>query len=723
MTTMQTPHWYRSLAPANIAVVGASNKTEKRGYQIVESLKIAQQMETFSGRILPIHPALDHILDVPVWPNLAMCPVVPDLAVLCTPANSVPQLIKECGELGIPMVVVLAAGFGESGIQGKVLEARALAQAEASSVRILGPNISGLFLNSGAIDLVGFPNILPGKTAVLSQSGNVALGLVCQSDQQQQFGFSHYFGIGNQLDLDFAELLTWLEQDEKTDSVVAYVEGFKRGSAFVQAARRFTLRKPLVAYKAGKSETSQQAAKSHTGSLAGNYRVSRDLLKQSGVTVVEDVNELLPIARTLAHQQVKVTGRTLIVTDGGGHGAIAADLANDFHLPLAQLEDYEKSVLERKFPGLMGSNPIDVAGIADQDPSVFAELMAFLLMCDSVDQVIWVGLFGGYHLRFNQSLRPQELSAVEKITQLISKHKKPVLLQSLYSPRESDVLRMWCNSGLTHFTNIETAVRAARALIDRSLYLTNHQTGVVTNVVAMPRNRTHHSSLMAEQSARQKLIQEGVSIDSGFLIEQKADLEKSDRQFFADGQRWAMKINSPDILHKSDIGAVVLNIDNLAFAEEAFDQIMTNCQQHNANAKLEGVLMLPMSQAGVEYVIGCQRDENFGPMIMFGIGGLFVELFEDVHFRALPIDPLAAQQLIQSIQAKKLLHGFRHLPPMDIEAMVDLLCRVGQFFIHNPQVKSIDLNPVIAHQHGVNAVDVRIEVYEQESNHELSEVS
>ena len=310
----QTNALLRALKPKAIAIIGASTAPEKRGYQLVNALSIAKANEEYQGMILPVNPKLKTLLGEECHADIAGLPVVPDLAIICTPAFTVADIIRQCGQKGIAMAVVLAAGFSETGEEGAKLEQDVKAATSESGVRVLGPNISGLFLQQGNINLVGFPQINKGDISILSQSGNVALELITQSSKEHQYGFNQYFGIGNQLDIEFADLLDCLIEDDDTGSAVAYIEGIKNAPRFLASAKQFVQQKPLIVYKAGRTEVSQEAAKSHTGSLAGNYRVSKDLLAASGITLVERTDDLLPMANTLSKQSIKPNGRVLVLS-------------------------------------------------------------------------------------------------------------------------------------------------------------------------------------------------------------------------------------------------------------------------------------------------------------------------------------------------------------------------------------------------------------------------
>ncbi len=704
----------RALKPNAIAIIGASLAPEKRGYQLVNTLAIAKANQEYLGKILPVNPKLDSLLGEECHADINSLPVVPELAIICTPAFTVADIIRQCGNKGIAMAVVLAAGFSETGEEGAKLEEDVKQAISESGVRVLGPNISGLFLQQGEVNLVGFPHINKGDISILSQSGNVALELITQSEKEHQYGFNQYFGIGNQLDIEFADLLDCLLEDNDTSSAVAYIEGIKNAPRFLSAAKQFVQKKPLVIYKAGRTEVSQQAAKSHTGSLAGNYRVSKDLLTSAGITLVERTDDLLPMANTLSNQSIQPSARILVLTDGGGHGAVAADLLVEANLVMAQLPESEKAHLLRDFPGLSVSNPMDLAGIADQDPRIFAQLIKVLLSSEHIDGLIWVGLFGGYHQRFDESLLTNELTAVEEIIQLQKNSNKPILLQSLYEARSSQVLQNWTQAGLTLFATIEGAVRTQRALVDRALFLGKQAPSENALPAVIDDHRaTQPSHLLSEADARVLLSQSSVSLDLHHQVASEEELNTL-QHIFTGKQRFAMKIVSSDVAHKSDVGGVILNVEGIDAAQKAYKDIMANCTNSCPGAKLDGVMISAMSPQGAEFVVGFQRDPQFGPIIMFGLGGIFVELFQDIHFKALPLSRQDAQDLILSLQHQDFVKGFRHFPALNQPAMIDLLLNVSDFIMNQPNVKSMDLNPVIAHENGITLVDVRIEMYDVE---------
>ncbi|HAV45422.1 MAG TPA: acetyl-CoA synthetase, partial [Halomonas sp.] len=329
------------LAPSGIAVVGASADPTKRGYKAMVGLINGG----YQGHIYPINPKADHILGVQAWPSLTEMPGCPELALLCTPAATVPALIAECGRRGVKGAVILASGFGETGEEGAALEAQMMEIARAHGVRIIGPNTSGMFNLHHQINLLALDNVKPGDIGIVSQSGNMLLSLALEAQHNGQVGFSTYVGPGNQSDIGFNDYLRYLGEDEHTRVATLYVEGFRDGQQFLKVARDVTAMKPVVVYKSGATEQGQKAASSHTGALAGSYQMTVDLLRQAGVSVVQYSDEILPVAEGLGRLQKAPGKRVAVISDGGGQATIAADRLSEAGLTLAELSDATRSAL------------------------------------------------------------------------------------------------------------------------------------------------------------------------------------------------------------------------------------------------------------------------------------------------------------------------------------------------------------------------------------------
>ncbi|MCB1857851.1 MAG: CoA-binding protein, partial [Gammaproteobacteria bacterium] len=425
------------LNPNSVAIIGASKDPTKRGFRAIQTLLL----EKFAGAIFPINPKENDILGLPCYPDLISVNHEIDLALICTPARTLPAVIKACGEKGIQGAVVLAGGFSEAGDAGRRLEQEMVSAARSHGVRLIGPNTSGMFNTHKACNLVGFSNLQPGAIGILSQSGNMALSLVTEGQINGHLGFSSYIGVGNEADLQFHEYLDYFGDDEHTQVVITYIEGLKDGAAFLRSARRVCRVKPVVLYKSGRTEAGQNTARSHTGALAGSYTVATGVLRQSGITVVNRSDQILPVAEALSLLPAPSSQRIGILADGGGHATIAADILTEQGMNLPRLSEETQQRLASILPPAAAlSNPVDVAGGTDTNPEVFADCAEAMLEDANIDALLVVGLFGGYGIRFSESLAPIETHTASRIGGMIERFGKPIILQSLYAPMRTESL-------------------------------------------------------------------------------------------------------------------------------------------------------------------------------------------------------------------------------------------------------------------------------------------
>ncbi|MCK6407715.1 acetate--CoA ligase [Thauera sp.] len=698
------------LAPDSIAIVGASADPTKRGYKAMVGLIRGN----YRGRIYPINPRVPEILGVPTCATLDDVPGPIDLALICTPAVTLPGLLAECGRKGVKGAVILASGFRETGAEGAKLEQQVLDAARAGGVRIVGPNTSGMFNLHKNVNLLDLRNVRAGDIGFISQSGNMLLALVLEAEYNGQVGFSTYVGPGNQTDVGFNDYLRYLGEDEHTRVATLYVEGFRDGQRFLQAAREITPVKPVVVYKSGATELGKKAASSHTGALAGSYAMTVDLLRQVGVSVVHHSDEILPVAEGLALMQQARGRRIAVIADGGGQATITSDRLSEAGLELAELSAATRRRLAAiLLPQASLVNPVDVAGSSDADPEVLARCMEIVADDDDVDAVFLVGMFGGYHTRFAESLLGGEMRAAESMIELARAAAKPLVVFSLYAPVKPPPLRRLHEAGLPVYASIEHAVKVLQALAERGLYLQDRhgrplQAGVepAEAMQAMFARAQNEGRDLYEYEAKTLLRTHGVAVAEEVVAHTADELAAAVAKFGQ--QALAMKVVSKDILHKSDAGGVKLNLIGEAALRAAFEQIMTSCRAYDADADLRGVLLTPMARKGTEVIVGVVRDPIFGPVLMFGLGGIFVEILEDVAFRAIPLSRRDAETMVEQLKGRKVLAGVRGEPAVDKTALVELLLRVSSIVSAYPQLSELDLNPVIAYPDGYAVVDARI---------------
>ena len=700
------------LNPNSVAIIGASKDPTKRGFRAIQTLL----QEKFAGAIFPINPKESEILGLPCHPDLASVPQEIDLALICTPARTLPAMVKACGEKGVKGAVVLAGGFSEAGAEGTRLEQEMVAAARQFGVRLVGPNTSGMFNTHKACNLVGFSNLEAGGIGILSQSGNMALSLVTEGQINGHMGFSTYIGVGNEADLQFSEYLDYFGDDEQTKVVIAYVEGLKNGHAFLESARRVCRIKPVVLYKSGRTEVGQSAAKSHTGALAGSYGVARGALQQAGVTVVSQSDQILSVAEALALLPPPPSKRIAILADGGGHATIAADALTEQGMTLPRLSQQTRERLAAILPPAAAlANPVDVAGGTDANPEVFADCAEAILADPSIDALLIVGLFGGYAIRFSETLGPIESHTASRLGGMIERFGKPIMLQSLYAPMRTESLVTLRAAGVPVHESVERAVRclvslaeygAARARIAAEQPAAAPAANTTASTVVSAARSEGRNSLL-EHEAQALLKSYAITLPPSVLVSSPAELGQARDQL---GEvPLAMKVVSRDILHKSDAGAVKLNVVGESEMSQAYAAIVKSSLAYRADADIKGVLVTPMARkGGVEMIIGVTRDPQFGPVMMFGLGGIFVEVLKDVVFRSLPLTAIDAAEMLDEIKANAILGGVRGAPPVDRKALVDLMLRISQVCLAHPEIAELDLNPILGYADGYALVDARM---------------
>ncbi len=702
----------------SVAIVGASKSETKRGFQAIRTLID----EHYGGRIFPVNPKESSILGLKCYKKVSDIGDPVDIALITTPAGTIPAILEDCGKKGVHGAVIIAGGFGETGAAGKDLEREMVDVARKNHIRLIGPNTSGMINLKESLNLVGLRDAPKGNIALLTQSGNMALTLITEAKVKSRKGFSYYVGVGNEADIKFHEYLAFFRDDPDTKAILMYVEGMSEGRKFLQEAYRTTLHKPIVLLKSGRSSTGQKSAGSHTGSLAGMSEVARTAFERAGIIVTENPDNLFPMAETLSSLPPIKNNSIGILADGGGHATIASDILTDLGVRIPLLEEKTQARLREILPDAASvPNPVDVAGGTDSDPSLFADCARIMLKDHNIGGLLIVGLFGGYGIRFAESLALKEEDAAHQMGKMVVKRNKPIVLHSLYSyerPHSLELLRYY---NIPVYDSLEVACRCVSALATYGNYLKKYhskanfvfkwgeRTKEEGRDIIKNAKRERRNSLL-EFEAKRLLQLHGAPV----LFERLVKTADEAVEIFRDmGQDVALKIVSPDILHKSDAGGVRTNLTTQETVRSAFDEILSNARKYNERADIRGILVSPMAEQGVEVIIGTKIDDQFGPVIMFGLGGVLVEILKDVSFRVLPISPPSAREMIEEIKASVILNGYRGRPPMDKKALTKLLLICSEVIEAYPDIKEMDLNPVTVYEEGVAIVDARIILKEE----------
>lgn len=667
--------------PNSVALVGASAKKGSIGNVILNNLK------NFNGKIYAINPNYAEIEGVKCFDSIKSLPEIVDLAVIATPAKTVPGIVEECGEKGIKNVIVISAGFRETGTEGALLEEKVAEIARRHGIRLLGPNCLGIInpeINLNAT----FSEMMPrrGKIAFLSQSGAFILAVILWA-QKAKFGFSKIVSMGNKAVLTEVELLRFFATDEKTDAIMLYVEGIRNGREFMEIARKVAREKPIVVMKAGKTESGAKAASSHTGSLAGSYEIYQTAFEQCGVIVAETVEELFDFSFALS--RFRKAGRVAIVTNSGGPGVMASDAVEIYGLELAS---FKKETIDRLYrilpPSANFYNPVDILGDADTE--------RFIKALDAVEEDENVGSIVAI-------LAPTAQIDYRNAVDRVLTCKKPVFccFMGLDEFNEERLIE----NRIPNFFDPSRAVRAISAVEKYSKFEFRDSTIAKFEVDKKGADKFFENvrGKFVGVEGMKLLECYGIRV-APFGIAQNAEeaLEIADKI----GYPVVLKVVSPDIVHKSDIGALKLNVTREKLKTEFFE-MLSRVERLLPNARIEGVMVQKMVSGGREVIIGMKKDPHFGNVLMFGLGGIYVEVFKDVSFKIAPMSREDAYDMIKKVKSYPLLRGVRGEKGVDIDAIAETILRFSQLSMDYP-ILEMEINPLKVFENGCVAIDFRM---------------
>ena len=693
------------LNPGTIAVIGASRTPGKVGYAIADNLVNG----IFKGEVVLVNPTTSGILGVPCFPDLKSSGRKIDLSIVSLPTHMVKQAVQDSIDAGAGAVVVITAGFKEVDEKGAALEKEIARLCISRGVRLMGPNCLGIINTENGMN-ASFASKMPmkGGISVLSQSGALATAILDWA-AERHLGLAKLVSIGNKADLNENDFLAAFADDPETSVIVGYLESIVSGDEFIKTAEAAAARKPVVILKAGTTEAGTKAASSHTGSLTGADIAYGAAFRRSGIIRAETFERLFDYATALAMQPLPAGDRVAIITNAGGPGIMAADAVEKMGMHVAVLADSTATALKKKLPEAASvGNPIDVLG--DADPERYTTALEAAQEDDSVDAVIVI-------------LTPQAMTKPAETARAVAEHikgNKPVLAcfmggEDVMPGREELVAR-----SLPDYPSPDRTVAALKAMCDYAAWKQRPP----RVVMRFPVNRRRVERIIKHQlrmnrhqvgevKAKEILRAYNFNVPAGGLAYSADEaVEIADRVTYP----VAMKIVSPDILHKSDLGGVKLNISGRETVRDAYDLMMMRIGQRAPEARLEGVYIEKMCPLGRETIIGMTRDPQFGPMLMFGMGGIFVEVLKDVSFHLAPITFEEAIQMLEGTRSYKLLTGARGHAGVDLQAIARSLQRMSQLVTDFPQIVEMDINPLIVGKIGTEpiAADARISLSPQE---------
>jgi acetyltransferase len=686
-------------SPSSVAVIGASHTPGKVGYDVVKNLIEGG----YEGSVYPVNPKGGEVLGLTCYPSVGAIGGEVELAVISIPAQYVLDAVEQCARKGIRAVIIISAGFKESGKEGAHLEQQLAEKCSREGIRCIGPNCLGVMSPVSHLNAsFGATMPQPGNIAFFSQSG--ALGTaILDVAVGEDIGMSRFISYGNKADVDETDLIEVLGDDNQTDVILGYVESINDGRKFMEVAARVTRKKPVVIFKSGRTSAGAKAASSHTGSLTGADSAYGAAFKQCGVFRPATVQEFLDFARAFAAKKLPTSNAVAVVTNAGGPGIIATDAIENSRLVMAALSEVTQQALAQQLPPQANfRNPVDVLGDAKADR--YRVALGAVARDDNVSAILTI-------------LTPQTSTEVEKTVEAVVEAargtQKPVLTTFMGSMSVRLSWRMLDHRGIPNFAQPDQAVRALEALYTFSEWRSSKPTrppsydfdaAAIRRTLEEAISKGHKT--LAEREARNIAAACGIPLpQSIFAADEKAALNAAEGL----GYPIVLKISSDDILHKSDAGGVKVGLADANAVREAYKTVTAYARAYKADARLDGVLVQQMAPIGREVIIGVNRDPQFGPVIMFGLGGIYVEVLKDVTFRVAPLTMDDGRSMIAGIRSAKILQAFRGEPPADTEALAECLTRVSQLAVQFPQLAECDLNPlrVFAEGQGIMAVDVR----------------
>jgi len=691
-TTEAPPALAELFNPKSIAVIGATEKQGAVGRTVVENLQVIK----FPGKVYPVNPKRDTILGLKAYPNVSAIGEPVDVAVIITPSKAVVPVMSECVSAGVKYGIVISAGFKEAGPSGLELEKQVLNEAQRGGLRFIGPNCLGVVNLHANLNASFAPSIPPaGKISVISQSGALCVAILDWATSCG-LGLSKVVSFGNKADLNEVDFLRAFATDPDTNVVAAYLESITEGNRFLEVAEEIASVKPVVVLKVGVTSAGAKAASSHTGSLAGADMAYWAAFKRSGVIRAENFEALFDYALAFATQPLPTGNRLAIVTNAGGPGIMAADAAELSGLRLLPPKDSTREKLRQALPPTAATgNPIDVIG--DAEPDRYINTLKLIQDDENIDGILVV-------------VTPQNMTApLELAKQLHATHnkKKPLLTAFMGGQEITEAKDYLMQAGIPNYPAPDRAVAAFKAMSDYAAWRVRPPRVVTRFQVNRRRvdrvlqwQQRSDIEQVGEVEAKEILRAYDFNVLHGFLARTSSEAVDAAERI---GYPVVLKISSPDIIHKSDFGGVRINLSNAEQVRDAFDLMMLRVQRRAPNALIRGAFVEKMGTKGREVILGMTRDPQFGPMLMFGLGGIFVEVMKDVTFYLAPITADEAMQMLKGTRSYALLQGARGQAPVDLDAIASALQRISQLATDYPQIMELDINPFIVGEVGTEA--------------------
>lgn len=688
--------------PRSVAVVGASHNPEKIGYKIIENILACG----YGGDVYPINPEGGEIMGIAAYKSVADVDDEIDVAVITIPAKYVYDAVKSCADKGVKFALIISSGFSEVGDSES--EKKIVTYAREHGMRIIGPNIFGMYVSKASFNATfGTRDVLPGDVAIITQSGALGISLMGKT-AVDKIGLSGMFSLGNKSDVDESDLIEYLIDDKETKIIMMYIEGIKQGDRLVSLLRKATKKKPVIAIKSGRSRRGAMAAASHTGSLAGADNVFSDIMKQCGVIRAESIQEALDWSKYLSETPQADGENAVIITNGGGMGVMAADACEKYSVNLFDDQETLKKIFFPVVPAF-GSmkNPVDITGQATLEH--YKTAIDAALRNKEIHSIICLGCETVF---FDAG----KISEMIKKMYSEGRPKKPVVFSFFGGARIETCIKELKDADIPAFSDVYEAVSCMGAL-----YASYRNTKYAVDSYDQLKIKIDDKQIDAvikkvRADGRQFLLPyegEAVMAAAGIRVPKNSiasNLEDAVKCAEKIGYPVVLKIVSKDIIHKSDAGGVIVNLENKEEVLNAYQAIMFNAKKYNSCAHIEGVQVSEMVKRDVEAIAGAIRDKSFGPVVMYGMGGIYVEVMNDVSFRAYPLSRQEILSMINETKSSKLLAGVRGGSRKDINAVIDTISKLGAILSRHEEISDIEVNPVIVYDEnmGALALDVRI---------------
>lgn len=691
--------------PKTVAVLGASTSPYKIGYLQVKSLVDGQ----FEGDIFPIHPSADNIAGLTCYPSLSAVPKPIDLVIFCVGYEQIQAGLEDCAANNVKSAIIFASGFSEAGAEGQQLQQQLAALAKQHGIRVVGPNCVGLVNTSNGLIGTFTPSILSvkreGKQGVgyISQSGAFGI-LTYMAAAKHGVLFNYFVSSGNEMESTFEDFLEYMVHDDETTVISGYLEGAKNPEKLKQLAEQALIKKkPIILMKTGRSDAGSRAAASHTGSLAGSDQMYDAFFKQYGIIRAEDFDDIIAISKLFQPDRLPTGKNTVIITSSGGRGINEADRCESYGLNIIELSEQTQAAIYEHLPSYASvHNPIDLTAAASvSNPEYYLHPMKALLADSEVDNIIFTEF---------PYMWTAETPELQQFIELCNASDKTVLVcpfplnEQMTYPAATPTL---VANGISVIPTDLNPIRALAKLVDYSERIREEKSGATASEQRVDiSDLVTYGQQLSEAEAGEVLKRYNIPTVERHIVNSEEEAVEKAR---AIGYPVVLKIDSPDIPHKTEADAIRLNVMNDDEAIAAFNEIMLNSHIYDPGANLNGVSVQPMLDAGVEIIIGAHNDPTFGPVIMAGLGGIFVEVFKDVAFKVAPLTRTDAEDLLNELKGNAILQGARGKAPVDREAIIDVLLNVSRLMTEQEDlIQELDINPIIAYENGVKAADCMI---------------